>query len=152
MSYIAVTDLLILSARRLRLLGLHGACSVTDQQKTVCILDDDPDMRKALERVLSVHGYRPCSFASIAEFHADAKPQEALCLILDIHLNEESGFDLKRQLSHSFPALPVIFITGRDSKASREAAQQVGGVAYLPKPFRSKALLDALETAILKPS
>lgn len=152
MSYIAVTDLLILSARRLRLLGLHGACSVTDQQKTVCILDDDPDMRKALERVLNVHGYRPCSFASIAEFHADAKPQEALCLILDIHLNGESGFDLKRQLSHSFPALPVIFITGRDSKASREAAQQVGGVAYLPKPFRSKALLDALETAILKPS
>lgn len=152
MSYIAVTDLLILSARRLRLLGLRGACSVTDQQKTVCILDDDPDMRKALERVLSVHGYRPCSFASIAEFHADAKPQEALCLILDIHLNGESGFDLKRQLSHSFPALPVIFITGRDSKASREAAQQVGGVAYLPKPFRSKALLDALETAIHKPS
>ena len=52
---------------------------MTDQQKTVCILDDDPDMRKALERVLSVHGYRPCSFASIAEFHADARPQEALC-------------------------------------------------------------------------
>ena len=145
----SATNLLILSARRLRLLGLYGACSVmTDQQKTVCILDDDPDMRRALERVLSVHGYRPCSFASIAEFHADAKPQEALCLILDIHLNGESGFDLKRQLSHSVPALPVIFITGQDSKASREAAQQVGGAAYLPKPFESKALLDALEIAI----
>ena len=121
---------------------------MTDQQKTVCVVDDDPDMRKALERVLSVHGYRPCSFASIAEFHADAKPQEALCLILDIHLNGESGFDLKRQLSHSVPALPVIFITGRDSKDSREAAQQVGGAAYLPKPFESKARLDALKIAI----
>ena len=121
---------------------------MTDQQKTVCILDDDPDMRKALERVLSVHGYRPCSFASIAEFHAGAQPQEAACLILDIHLKGESGFDLKRQLSHSVPALPVIFITGQDSKASREAAQQVGGVGYLPKPFGSKALLDALDIAI----
>ena len=120
---------------------------MTDQRRTVCILDDDPDMRKALERVLIVHGYRPCSFASIAEFHADAKPQEALCLILDIHLKGESGFDLKRQLSRSVPALPVIFITGQDSKVSREAAQQVGGAAYLPKPFESKALLDALEIA-----
>ena len=125
---------------------------MTEQQKTVCILDDDPDMRKALERVLNVHGYRPCSFASIAEFHADAKPQEALCLILDIHLKGESGFDLKRQLSRSVPALPVIFMTGRDCAANREAARQAGGVAYLPKPFGSKALLDALETAILKPS
>ena len=106
------------------------------------------DMRNALERVLSVHGYRPCSFASIAEFHAGAKPQEAACLILDIHLNGESGFDLKQQLSHAAPALPVIFITGRDCDASREAARQAGAAAYLPKPFGSKALLDALETAI----
>ena len=120
---------------------------MTDQQKTVCILDDDPDMRKALERVLNVHGYRPCSFASIAEFHADAKPQEALCLILDIHLKGESGFDLKQQLSHSVPAPPVIFITGQDSTASREAGRRRGVSA---KPFGSKALLDALETAIHK--
>ena len=60
----------------------------------------------------------------------------------------ESGFDLKQQLSHAAPALPVIFITGRDSKASREAAQQVGGAAYLRKPFESMALIDALEIAI----
>jgi FixJ family two-component response regulator len=80
--------------------------------------------------------------------HADAKPQDALCLILDIHLEGESGFDLKRQLSLSAPTLPVIFITGRDCTANREAAQKVGGAAYLPKPFESKALLDALEIAI----
>ena len=120
---------------------------MTDQRKIVCVVDDDPDMRKALERVLSVHGYRPCSFASIAEFHAGANLQEAACLILDIHLKGESGFDLKQQLSHAAPALPVIFITGRDSEISRETAQQVGGAAYLVKPFESKALLDALEIA-----
>ena len=121
---------------------------MTDHRQTVCVVDDDPDMRNALERVLSVHGYRPCSFASITEFHAGAKPQEAACLILDIHLNGESGFDLNRQLSHTSPALPVIFITGRDSNTNREAALQAGASAYLVKPFGSKALLDALETAI----
>ena len=112
---------------------------MTDPQKTVCILDDDPDMRKALERILSVNGYHPLSFASIAEFYAGAEPEEAACLILDIHLNGESGFDLKRQLSHAASALPVIFMTGQDCTANREAAQQVGGAAYLPKPFGSKS-------------
>ena len=104
---------------------------MTDQRQTVCVVDDDPGMRDALGRVLSVHGYHPCTFASIAEFHAGAKPQEAACLILDIHLNGESGFDLKQQLSHTAPALPVIFITGRDSNTNREAARQAGAAAYL---------------------
>ena len=121
---------------------------MTDQRQTVCVVDDDPGMRDALGRVLSVHGYHPCTFASIAEFHAGAKLQEAACLILDIHLNGESGFDLKQQLSHTAPALPVIFITGRDCNTSREAARQAGAAAYLLKPFGSKALLDALETAV----
>jgi DNA-binding response OmpR family regulator len=61
-------------------------------------------------------------------------------------LDGESGVDLKRQLSNSVPALPVIFITGRDSEANRYAVQQVGGAAYLTKPFGVKALLKAIET------
>jgi FixJ family two-component response regulator len=120
---------------------------MTDQQKTVCIVDDDADMRKAIERILSLHGYSSRSFASVSEFHALAKPKEAVCLIVDIHLKDESGIDLKRQLSETAPALPVIFITGRDNDANRLAVQQVGCAAYLAKPFESKALLQALETA-----
>src|SRR3954451_3652670 len=125
---------------------------MTDESKIICILDDDPDIRKALERVLSLHGYCPRSFASINEFYAGAKPQEAECLILDIHLYGESGIDLKRQLSNSAPALPVIFITRRDSEANRHAVQQVGGAAYLTKPFECKALLEVIETATRKRS
>ena len=121
---------------------------MTDQQRTICILDDDPDIRNALERLLSLLGYSPCSFASIDEFYAGIKPQETECLILDIHLDGESGIDLKRQLSNSVPALPVIFITGRDSEANRRAALEVGCVDYLTKPFECKTLLEAIETAI----
>ena len=120
---------------------------MTDQRKIVCI-DDDPDMRKALERVLTLHGYCPRSLGSATEFYTRAKPQEAVCLILDIQLDGESGVDLKRQLSHSMPVPPVIFITGNDSDANRFAVQQIGCAAYLPKPFGSKALLEALEAAI----
>jgi FixJ family two-component response regulator len=125
---------------------------MTDHQKVVWILDDDLDMRKALERILSVNGYCARSFASITEFNACARQHEADCLILDIRLEGESGIDLKRQLSHSVPSLPVIFITGCDSYANRQAVEQVGCAAYLPKPFGCKALLEAIETAIHKNS
>jgi FixJ family two-component response regulator len=117
------------------------------QQKTVCIVDDDPDIRMALERLLTLKGYRARSYASVTEFRAGTKSQEVDCLILDIHLNGESGIDLKRQLSQGLSALPVIFITGCDTDANRRAVQQVGAAGYLPKPFRSKALIEAIETA-----
>ena len=119
-------------------------------QKVVYILDDDRDIRTALERLLSMHGYRSCLFASIAEFCAGAKPRQAVCLIADIQLSG-AGFELKRQLAHSDPELPVIFITGSDTEENRLAAKQVGAAAYLPKPFGSKALISAIETAIRLP-
>ena len=120
-------------------------------QNVAYVLDDDPDIRSALERLLSTHGYQSCSFASVAEFFSKANPRQAVCLIVDIQLNG-AGFELKRQLSHSDPGLPVIFITGSDTEENRLAAQQVGAAAYLPKPFGSKALISAIETAIRSPS
>ena len=122
-----------------------------DDQKVVYVLDDDADIRSALERLLNTHGYQSCLFASVAEFYSKAKPRQAVCLIVDIQLNG-TGLELKRQLSHSDPELPVIFITGSDTEENRLAAQQVSAAAYLPKPFGSKSLISAIETAIRSPS
>jgi FixJ family two-component response regulator len=120
-------------------------------QRTVYILDDDADIRDALERLLTTLGYRSRLFDSVAEFCAKAKPRQADCLIVDIQLNG-AGFELKKQLSLSDPELPVIFITGSDTEENRLAAQQLGAAAYLPKPFGSKALVSAIETAVRSPS
>src|SRR5262245_21217745 len=116
-------------------------------QKIIYILDDDPDIRNALEGLLSLHGYRACLFASVAEFYSRAKPLEAACLIMDIQLNGV-GFDVKRQLSHFDPGLPVILMTGSHTEENRFEAQRVGAAAFLAKPFGSKVLTDAIETAV----
>ena len=55
---------------------------------------------------------------------------------------------MQRQLKFSGIELPVIFITGNDSEATRKAAMEAGCVAYLPKPFPTKSLLDAIEAAL----
>ena len=120
-------------------------------EKIVYIVDDDPDIGIALERLLSVHGYCPRVFASIADFNSTAKPREAVCVIIDIQMNG-AGFDLKRQLSFSDSELPIIFITGSDTEENRSTVQQLGAAAYLPKPFGSKTLLDAIQRAERLPS
>jgi len=114
--------------------------------KIVYIVDDDADIGVALEHLLRVHGYQPRLFVSIADFNLRAKPHEAVCLILDIQMNG-AGFDLKRRLSFSDPGLPVIFVTGSDTEENRSLVRQVGGAAYLPKPFGSKTLIDTIERA-----
>jgi DNA-binding response OmpR family regulator len=58
-----------------------------------------------------------------------------------------AGFDLKRQLALSDPELPVIFISGSDTEENRSTAEQLRAEAYLPKPFGSKTLLNAIQGA-----
>jgi DNA-binding NarL/FixJ family response regulator len=82
-----------------------------------------------------------------ADFHATASSEKAQCLIVDIQLNG-AGIELGRQLSLTHPTLPVIFTTGSDTEDNRSAVQQVGAAGYLPKPFGSKSLLEAIQTAV----
>ena len=72
----------------------------------IYVLDDDPDMSKGLERLLKVHGFRPKLFQSAEEFFASPEDEQALCLLLDVHLNGASGIDVKRRLMRAGSRLP----------------------------------------------
>jgi FixJ family two-component response regulator len=117
-------------------------------QKSIYIVDDDPGILKATGRLLKALGFGVQTFSSAEEFWACGDPIGAVCLILDIHLGGTSGIDVRRQLSQSGSAVPVIFITGKDSETTRKAAMQVGCTAYLPKPFSAQALVDGINIAL----
>jgi FixJ family two-component response regulator len=106
------------------------------RRNLIYVLDDDPDMLKGLERLLKVHGFRPKLFQSAEAFFASVDNEDdALCLLLDVHLNGASGIDVRRRLVRSGIRLPVIFITANDNDATRRSIAAVGCLAYLPKPF-----------------
>ena len=118
------------------------------RRNIIYVLDDDPDMLRGLERLLKVHGFRPKLFQSAETFFASAdNDDEAVCLLLDVHLNGVSGIDVKRRLMRSGARLPVIFITAKDNEATRRLIADVGCVAYLPKPFSAKSLVEAIAQA-----
>ena len=118
------------------------------QQYIIALVDDDLTVRKVLARLLSVLGYRSVVFASAAEFLSAAATSEAVCLLIDIHLGETSGFDLARQLSAAGFRFPVIFMSSSDDDTIRERCMDLGCVAYLQKPFPEGRLLDAIATAM----
>ncbi len=115
----------------------------------ISIVDDDVSIRRALRRLVQSGGYAAETFASGPEFF-DSRPMgRTACLVLDIHLDGMSGFELQARLAADRADIPIIFITAHDDDATRERVRQSGATAYLRKPFDKHALLDAIRRALL---
>lgn len=117
------------------------------KQRKVAVIDNDPSMLKALNRLLKAHGIVVHAFESAEAFLDSGIAGEASCLVVDIHLDGMSGLRLRRHLTGAGSSLPVIFITAHDSLALKQQALEVGCVAYLLKPFSGSLLVKAIEEA-----
>ena len=118
-----------------------------DRRKLVAVVDDEPSMLKAIERLLNARGFATRVFASAESFLADEARNEVSCLVLDIHLGGMSGLDLQRRLKASGSQLPIVFVTAIDDEAVHQQAMDAGCVAYLRKPFLAHLLISAIEKA-----
>jgi FixJ family two-component response regulator len=118
---------------------------LSSNRKLVYVVDDDPGIRRGVQRLLKQHGYDSRLFPSAHAFENHDDSEHAVCVVLDINLDDESGIDLRRRLRASGSDLPVIFITGKDNQATRTAAIESGCIAYLTKPFSARSLIDPIE-------
>jgi FixJ family two-component response regulator len=109
----------------------------------VTVIDDDPTMLRAIERLLRATGFNVETFASAEAFLANNG--RASCLVLDIHLGGMSGIELRRKLVAAGSEPPTIFITAIDDETTRKEATKAGCVAYLRKPFLARLLVDAID-------
>ncbi len=116
---------------------------MNDAAPVIAIVDDDASVRRSLLRVVQSAGYAAESFASARAF-LDWLPQgRAACLVLDVHMDEMSGFDLQDKL-----AVPIIFITAHDDAATLERIEKSGASGHLRKPFGEKSILEAIRRAV----
>ena len=113
----------------------------------IAIVDDDQSFREALERLLTLIGFRTAIFASARNFLDSPKFPSACCAILDISMPEMDGLELQQHLVATHP-IPIIFITDLRDAKTREQALRAGAISFLSKPFHEKALLDALDSAL----
>ena len=117
------------------------------KQKLVYVVDDDPGILKGLKRLLREHGYDSLLFQSAKAFQDHHDFAGAICIVLDIQLEGESGIEVRYQLTEAGVSLPVIYITANDSDTIRAAAMESGCIAYLTKPFPARSLIETIERA-----
>lgn len=125
----------------------------TVQEGTIFVVDDDPLVRKALQRLLKSAGYFTETFPSAKEFLSSGNSSEGpACIILDVKMPGLSGFDLQEELSAASYAMPIIFITGHGDIPSSVKAMKNGAVDFLSKPFEDQELFDSISVALKKDS
>lgn len=112
------------------------------------VVDDDLSVRRALQRLIRSAGFSVETFASGREF-LDSEPRcGSGCLVLDIHLGGMSGLEVQERLAARGVKIPVIVITAHDDARTRARVENLGAVAYVPKPFDERVLLDAIQKAV----
>jgi FixJ family two-component response regulator len=121
---------------------------MSDANSTVLVIDDDPDVRASVGRLLRSLGMNFQVFASISDFLKSDPPDGPTCLVLDVRMPEESGLDLQRKLASTNRELPIIFITGHGDIPMSVEAMKGGAIEFLTKPFRDQALLDAIRLGL----
>ena len=119
-----------------------------DANSTVLVIDDDPDLRASVGRLLRSLGLDAQLFASISDFLKSDPPDGPTCLVLDVRLPGRSGLDLQRELAAANRELPIIFITGHGDIPMSVQAMKGGAIEFLTKPFRDQDLLDAIRLGL----
>jgi FixJ family two-component response regulator len=121
-----------------------------DANATILVIDDDPDLRASVGRLLRSLGHNVQLFASIAEFLGSNPPDGPACLVLDVRLPGQSGLDLQRELARTKREIPIIFITGHGDIPMSVQAMKGGAIEFLTKPFRDQDLLDAIQLGLAR--
>jgi FixJ family two-component response regulator len=115
---------------------------------TVYVVDDDPDVLKAIERLLESTGLSVSTFSSPQQFLERYDRNAPGCLVLDLALPGLSGLDVQRLLEQQGSVLPIVFLTGRGDIATSVQAMKRGAADFLTKPIDDTALIAAVHEAL----
>lgn len=122
---------------------------MTDVEGIVYVVDDDPAVRKGLERLLRSAGLPVETFGSAAAFLAQERSDRIGCILLDVRMPDQDGMALQVELADQGVDLPIVFLTGHGDIPMAVDAMKKGVVDFLTKPVDDEVLLDAVHRALL---
>ncbi|MEW7978465.1 MAG: response regulator transcription factor [Candidatus Sedimenticola endophacoides] len=118
------------------------------QESTVFVVDDDREVRDALQLLMESVGLPVETFGSAQEYLDRFDPERPGCLVLDIRMPGMSGLELQARLNAERIYPPIVIITGHGDVPMAVRAVQAGAVDFVQKPFNDQALLDSVHRAI----
>ncbi len=120
----------------------------TDSYAWVYVVDDDPGVRRYLDRLIGDSGLLIKSFQSASEFLDYRRHEGPGCLVLDMCLPGLDGLGLQQSLERRGDPLPIIFISGYGTVRSSVQAMKSGAVDFLTKPLDGTELLAVVARAL----
>ena len=117
---------------------------------SVLVIDDDPEFRDSVARLLRTVGLHARQFSSVPDFLKADPPDGPTCLVLDVRMPGRSGLELQRDLVAANRQVPIIFITAHADVPMTVQAMKGGAIEFLTKPFRDQDLLDAIEAGLAR--
>jgi FixJ family two-component response regulator len=121
-----------------------------DDHPSISIVDDDPEFRDSVVRLLRSVGLNTRQFSSVSDFLSADPSDGPTCLVLDIRMPGGSGLELQRDLAAANRHVPIIFITAHGDIPMSAQAMKGGAIEFLTKPFRDQDLLDAVEAGLAR--
>ncbi|WP_404334739.1 response regulator transcription factor [Sphingomonas sp. MMS12-HWE2-04] len=117
----------------------------------ISVVDDDEDVRLALEALIDSLGLQVRTFASADAFLASGTLFESSCVISDIHMPGMSGLELALTLGTVPDAPPIVLISAFATDDIRRRAAEAGAACFLSKPLDPARLVAQLESALDTP-
>ncbi|QIK56769.1 response regulator transcription factor [Erysipelothrix sp. HDW6A] len=105
------------------------------------VVEDEKDLNELVKSYLENAGYEARSYFTYEEAHMHANDDDVHLWILDIMLDDKSGYDLIEIIKAHDPLTPVIFMSARDKEFDRIIGLEKGSDDYITKPFSPKELV-----------
>lgn len=115
---------------------------------TVCVVDDDPQVRRFLVKVLNTVGIACQEYASGEDFMRHWQPGEIGCVLLDIRMPRITGPEIHDWLRQRSPNLPVIFLSGYADVPTAVRAMRLGAFDVIEKPVKAQHLIERVNHAL----
>jgi FixJ family two-component response regulator len=116
--------------------------------KTICLVDDDTSVLKAVGRLLASAGCVVQAFSEAAPFLAYISANRVALVVLDIWMKQMTGLEVLARLCSLSPQTRIIIMTGREDPAVKSIATQIGAVGFFIKPFDDEQFLASVHHAL----
>ena len=110
-------------------------------KRVISIVEDEKDINNLVAQYLRKDGYEVHQYYTYEEASAHVGDDDVHLWILDIMLDDKSGFDLLEEIRLEGPEIPVIFMSARDKEFDRIIGLEKGCDDYITKPFSPKELV-----------
>ena len=110
-------------------------------KKVICVVEDEKAINDLVNQYLKKEGYEVRSYYTYEEASAHVGDDDVHLWILDIMLDDKSGFDLIEEIRLQGKDIPVMFMSARDKEFDRIIGLEKGSDDYITKPFSPKELV-----------